>query len=370
MELHWKPRSQEAKSHHPRVSQLGDRIRSRIVREGPLSYRDWMEACLYDPDGGYYMRAGRKTGPDADADFATSPTLHPFMGTAVAKEAADVWRRLGKPDKLRIAEFGGGEGDLARAALQYLRDHEPDLDVAWTHIEVSPAHREMQASADSRIAHAERMPDGVHLVVAHEFVDALPFHVLEWRKGNWAEVYVKLRENGFEEILGVPSRSAIEAAPKRHLEDRQRVVSMADAQVWLDDVAQAMDAGRILIIDYGDRGHRLWVPERVNGTVRGFMGQQVVEPLQVEPGECDITASVDFTQLEQWTTFEGFKGTLQSQEAFLVEHGVLEELAGAPRDTLADASEYLRLKQMVLPQAMGYVFKVLRLDRGISNGQD
>lgn len=351
------------------VSDLPARIRARIESDGPITFRDWMDLCLYDPDGGYYMAPGRKTGPADDADFATSPTLHPFMGEAVAKEAVDVWERLESPDVLRVAEFGGGEGDLARTALDWLAANKPELTLEWTHVEISPTHR--AAQADARIQHAESAPKGVHLVVAHEFVDALPFHILEWRKGNWAEVRVANTDDGFAELLTIPTRSAIEAAPKRQLEDGQRVVAMADAQVWLDDLAGTMGKGRVLVVDYGDTGARLWTTDRPDATVRGFRDQAIVEPLDESPGSCDITASVDFTQLEQWAVFEGFRGRLESQESFLVNHGVLEALATAPRDTLEDASAYLRLKQLMLPQGLGQAFKVLRLDRGLgaSNGE-
>ncbi len=57
---------------------LADRLKERIATAGPLSWPQWMDAALYDPKAGYYTRPGRKTGAGDDADFATSPTLHPF----------------------------------------------------------------------------------------------------------------------------------------------------------------------------------------------------------------------------------------------------------------------------------------------------
>ncbi|HEX2067001.1 MAG TPA: SAM-dependent methyltransferase, partial [Candidatus Thermoplasmatota archaeon] len=133
---------------------LADRLRQRIEAEGPLPFDGWMEACLYDPQEGYYMRPGRRTGAGADADFATSPTLHPFFGAAVAMEAAAAWDRLGRPRPYPVVEFGGGEGDLARGALAWLDQSRPDLapHVRWQHVERSPSHRAAQArTADSRL---------------------------------------------------------------------------------------------------------------------------------------------------------------------------------------------------------------------------
>lgn len=351
------------------MADLAHRLRQRIRQDGPLPFRDWMEACLYDPEHGYYIRPGRKTGPGPDADFATSPTLHPFLAQAVAREAASVWEALDRPASFQVVEFGGGEGDLARDALAWLDAHAPDLAAAvrWVHVEQSPTHREAQQGDDDRIEAADAMPPGVTgLVVAHEFIDALPVHLLERRKGGWAEVHITVADDGFAEILGVPSRTGIEAAPKRTLEEGQRVAGMADARQWLDDVAQGLQRGAVLVIDYGDLGKHLWVPDRPDGTVRGFRDQRLVEDVLQDPGDLDITASVDFTQLKMWAIDAGFQdGALESQEAFLVRHGALETLAEAPKDSVEDASAYLRLKQMVLPQGMGAAFKVQRLWKGI-----
>jgi SAM-dependent MidA family methyltransferase len=351
------------------VPELGERIRQRIRDSGPLRFRDWMNACLYDPDGGYYMGPGRKTGAGDDADFATAPTLHPFMAESVAKEAQDTWNLLGQPKDFTVVEFGGGEGDLARDALTWLDVNAKDFaaNVSWIHVEISPAHQNLRKDGDPRIRHEETMPSKFKgMVLAHEFIDALPFNLLEWRKANWAEVHIGLDEQDqFREILGWPSRSAVEAAPKRAFEDGQRIIAMAEAQSWMADVVHALGNGRILIIDYGDTGKRLWVQGRQDASVRGFRGQQMVDPLHEPPGSCDITTNVDFTQLGQWATFDGFRPDLESQEAFLLRHGALETMATAPRNTVEEASAYLRLKQLVLPQAMGTAFKVMRLDRGL-----
>lgn len=334
-----------------------------------MPFRDWMEACLYDDEAGYYMRPGRKTGAGDDADFATSPTLHPFLAQAVAREAHATWEALGRPDDFTVVEFGGGEGDLARDSLAWLDAHAQDLaaSVTWTHVERSPTHQGAQADDDARIRAAERMPDRcTGLVVAHEFVDALPVHWLEHRKGGWAEVHVALDAAAFTPLLGVPSRTGIEAAPKRPLEEGQRVVAMADARRWIERVAAGLERGGLLVIDYGDLGKHLWTPDRADGTVRGFRDQRLVEDVLQDPGELDITASVDFTQLRVWALEAGFGDeSLESQEAFLVRHGALEALADAPRDSVEEASAYLRLKQLVLPQGFGAAFKVQRLWKGM-----
>lgn len=351
------------------MARLTERLQDRIRTGGAMRFRDWMEACLYDPEGGYYMRPGRKTGPGPDADFATSPTLSPLLARAVAEEVRQAWSALGRPAPFHVVEYGGGEGDLARHALAHLDASEPTLGavIRWLHAEVSPVHRTAQESPGGRIGPVDEMPDRfVGVVVAHEFVDALPFHWLESRKGGWAEVCVDLEGDRFVETYGIPSRWAIEAAPKRSVDEGQRVVAMAEAREWIRCVADRLRAGRVLVVDYGDLGRDLWVPERPGGTVRGFKDHALVDSVLDAPGEVDVTASVDFTQLRLWALEGGLEDEgLESQEAFLVRHGALEVLASAPRQTPEDAAAYLRMRQSLHPAGMGSVFKVQRFQAGL-----
>lgn len=340
------------------VSDLAERLRDRIAASGALRFADWMEACLYDEADGYYMQADHPAGPAGD--FATAPSLHPFIGQAVAREAEAVWEAMGRPTEFSIAEFGGGSGALAAAARTHWQDTGSELaEAPWVAAEKRPVVGDDES--------ASGLPDDfTGAVVSNEFVDALPFHWLEWRKGSWAEVLVDWDDKAerFVERLGIPRRRAVEAAPKRLVEEGQRIVAMAAARQWLADVSRSMSAGSILTIDYGDRGRDLWTGHRAHGTVRGFRHHELVADVLHDPGRIDITASVDFTQLREWGVALGFvEGRFESQESWLMGHGVLESLAAAPRETVEDASAYLRLKQLVMPQGFGSAFKVQRLDR-------
>lgn len=336
--------------------------------QGPMRFERYMEASLYD-DGGYYMRPGRKTGAGADADFATSPVLHPFMGEAVAQEARAAWVAMGRPDPFIVVEFGGGEGDLAAAALGWIDRHAPDLAgvVRWCHVETSPAHRSAQQRGDPRVSWADEMPADVEgLVVAHEFLDALPFAWLERRKGDWAEVCVTAGPGGLAETFGIPPRTVQDAAPVGDFAEGQRVVSMPRARAWCRDVASRLRRGLVLVVDYGAPGMALWNRDR-GGSVRGFHRHARIDDiLAAEPGSIDITASVDFERLGAWCREAGLDpAPLESQEGFLLRHGALEALNHQERDTVEGASRYLRLRQLVLPQGVGHAYRVLRAVRGV-----
>ena len=340
---------------------LAERLRERIRRDGPLSFRDWMEACLYDLDEGYYMRPGRKTGADAATDFATNPTLHPFFAQCVAREVLEARQALGEPEEFAVFEFGGGEGDLARDAQAWLRHRR--VEVPWYHIETSPHHRQAQAgggavNAIDAIGAIDALPQGATgMVVAHEFLDALPLRWLERSEAGWSEVFVDWQDGFVERLL------ATSDVPPFALPIGQRVAWMQDAEAWLEGVAAVMPRGRVLVVDYGREAP--WRAE-LHGTVRTFRRhQQAGSPLDA-PGDKDITASVDFAWLREAAAAVGLPQLRdESQEAFLLRHHVLSALNALDRDSASGASEYLRLRHMLIPHGggMGDAFRVALFER-------
>ena len=81
-----------------------------------MSWRDWMEAALYDPDNGYYSKNIRTVG--RRGDFSTSATLGPELGTAIAKWIRQEWKSAGR--RLPVIEVGPGDGSLQRQVLSKL----------------------------------------------------------------------------------------------------------------------------------------------------------------------------------------------------------------------------------------------------------
>lgn len=351
-----------------------------------------MELCLYHPQYGYYMRPGRKTGYGRDADFVTPPTLHSFLGRAVAGELYDAWRKCNAPDLWTVHELGGGEGDLARHALAWLDQTQPEFAsiIRWRHIEASPEHRRRMSSQDPRItvadatwngnvgffAHALERPD---TLLACEVLDAMKSDILQfagWRSeadepGSWEEVRVGTLGERFVEKL-VPARPRPyfwkQAWPGRDPIIGQRVADQWAALMLLEDIVFQGGPGKpvpkcAILIDYGDVRRRLWTPDRLDGSVRGFRNHALAPSVLENPGEIDITVSVDFTSAAEAFDIHYSTNGPESLEAFLLRHGILEELNRIDRNTVEGASSYLRLRQLLLPTGMGAAFKVQRFDR-------
>src|SRR3978361_1406590 len=101
------------------MSALGDRLRSRIAKEGPISFAAFMEAALYDEQDGFYAK-----GPSIGRGgaFATVPTLVPLFTRALAQDLRANGEALGKPEPFTVCEIGPGDGTLSAGLAEELKD--------------------------------------------------------------------------------------------------------------------------------------------------------------------------------------------------------------------------------------------------------
>jgi NADH dehydrogenase [ubiquinone] 1 alpha subcomplex assembly factor 7 len=341
---------------------LGSRLRARIRSHGPIPFPEWMQTCLYDSVGGFYAKGRHPAGVGQGTHFATSPTLHPFFAHCIARELAAAWKDAGKPAAWEVVEFGAGTGALARDAMWELR--RLNVPARWTAIDVRPGPpmKDVRWMAEP--------PPAFDAAVANEFLDALPFDVVEWNSGDrgagaWHTVGVGLDGDRFAwRLLGPapaslglpaplsPTPVATDAAEdSARPEHPERRILMPANEPWLDRLRGA-GVCVALIVDYGQAG-----PAR---EVRAFRGHDFADPLS-EPGTVDLTADVDFAALGAHASQRGFSMELETQEAFLIRHGVFEAINRIDRTTRKGTSDYLRLRQLMLPTGFGAAFKVARL---------
>ncbi|MEY4072081.1 MAG: hypothetical protein RLY94_236, partial [Chloroflexota bacterium] len=114
-------------------SELDLRINAEIAASGPISFSRFMERALTEPSFGYYVTEQVRVG--REGDFITAPELHSLLGSALARLATEVWRRVGEPARFRWVEYGAGSGALALALVAQLRrDKSPLIDA----LEIQP----------------------------------------------------------------------------------------------------------------------------------------------------------------------------------------------------------------------------------------
>src|SRR5262249_37350058 len=172
------------------AASLERRLAQRIRDGGPLTFAEYMEAALYDEDGGYYARSP----VGATGDFVTSPHVSPVFGELVARQIVEFWQLLGQPAAFEIVEVGAGDGTLATQILGGLEEAMAGMAryVAVDRSEVARnALRRNQIRAAASFAEVDRVEAGC--VIANELFDNVPAHwVRRGSDGSLGERYVGL----------------------------------------------------------------------------------------------------------------------------------------------------------------------------------
>ena len=355
---------------------LEAKLIKRIKTEGPITFRDFMQAALYDPELGYYNSERGKIGPEGD--YFTSSNVHPAFGAVLARAFAGMWSD--SSDALTIIEFGAGTGQLAFDVLAAMRDEHPRVFETLTYliVETSPAmrdrhHEKLSAFADrirwTELEAFERAPVR-GIAFSNEFVDALPVHRVRYQSGSIEESYVTspARSEGpgtLAEVWSNPSTDRLAEYVDRmrvQLREDQIVEINLDAMDWLSRMTRALESGFLMTIDYGDLCEALWTPGRLRGTLRSFHNHRLIDSPLERIGEQDITASANFTALiEYGREFGSEPMSFERQPAFLMRMGLIERIAASyqPDETLDDLKQRLAVKNLFVPGGISDSFRVL-----------
>jgi NADH dehydrogenase [ubiquinone] 1 alpha subcomplex assembly factor 7 len=268
------------------------------------------------------------------ADFVTAPELTQVFGELLGAWAKVVWQMLGAPENIMLVEAGGGRGVMMADALR-----------AWAapsvhFIETSPRLRAEQAQ---RVPQAqwhdglESLPDGPVILLANEFLDALPVRQFVRREAGWMERYVA--DGAYVEL------PATEALP----DDPVGAVREVNEAALAFTRALAARGGIGLFIDYGP------AESAAGESVQAIRAGQYADPLQA-PGEADITAHVDFAAIAREVHAQG----PVKQNAFLTALGLYQRSDVLARRHPHKADDLkLAVQRLTAPEAMGSLFKVL-----------
>jgi SAM-dependent MidA family methyltransferase len=368
----------DIRAHSERLCGL---IRDQIESNGGvLPFWRFMELALYAPGLGYYSAGATKLGPAGD--FVTAPELGPMFAECVADALAPVLRQLG--DDALFMEVGGGSGAFAEAAIERL--------IA---LQSMPArYAILEPSADLRQRQQERLrarfapdifermewlqspmnPRWNGVVFANEVIDALPTSRFAVIEGEIYEEHVGLdADDGFVRV-DRPA-DALLAAAVRHVErqceapfrDGYRSEVLPQLPYWLQAVVGGLDAGALLLIDYGYPRREYYDPRREDGTLRAFHRHRLVNDVFARVGLQDLTVSVDFTALAEAGTSAGFEfAGYCSQASFLIGNGLEQRLADHERHAADEAARYAlrqQVKKLTLPGEMGERFQAMGFAR-------
>ncbi|MEK6299603.1 MAG: SAM-dependent methyltransferase [Acidobacteriota bacterium] len=357
-------------------TELELRLIERIGRDGPITFRDFMQAALYDSDFGYYNTERLKIG--AGGDYYTSSNVHPAFGAVLARAFVEMWRGLGGDgalQPLRIVEIGAGTGRLACDVLAALRDqHEGSFrGVEYVIAEASPVMRRRESEMlvgfggqvrSCGLDELARSPTA-GIFFSNELIDALPVHRVRSRQAQIEEQYVTVASERLALSWAEPSTPKLTTYLERAgamLTEGQFAEINLDSIEWLAQAARAIDRGFLLTIDYGDVSPLLYAQDRREGTLRSFRNHRLVDSLLEWVGEQDLTASVNFTALMQYGRDFGLETvSYERQVAFLIRKGLIDMIA--ERENTNPSREELRLrlalKNLFVPGGVSDNFRVL-----------
>jgi SAM-dependent MidA family methyltransferase len=335
-------------------------LAERIRRQGPLPFDDWMEAALYDPDGGFFARAGG--AGRSGADFITSVEVGPLFGALVARAVDGWWDQLGQPDPFLVVDAGAGRGQLARDVL---RDAPRCADaLRYVLVERSAGLRNVQAEnlqlepaelvlgpavppepdeepvavpgSGPMLTSLAGFPAGpvTGVIIANELADNLPFRIVERTAEGWNEIRVAAAGQSFTEIA-LPADESLAARADRLAHGFAppagiRIPVPTALPEWLRSAAAMLRRGVIAILDYAAPVEELAARGQA-GWLRTYRAQQRGSSPLDHPGSQDITADVPLEALHRAAAAAGLSVLAEVTQAEWLRSLGVDELVDQAR---------------------------------------
>ncbi|HEY1858481.1 class I SAM-dependent methyltransferase [Acidocella sp.] len=273
---------------------------------------------------------------DPFEDFTTAPELTQVFGEILGAWAKTVWQMMGAPDDIILAEAGPGRGTLMADALRLWPREQVHL------IELSGRLRAEQASrVPNAIWHEslDTLPEGPLILLANEFLDALPVRQFIRRETGWRELHV---ENGA--YVELPADIELPDDP---------VGSVREINEAAEEFCEKLAAREAvaLFLDYGP------LQSAPGSSVQAIRDGAYADPLR-DPGQADLTAHVDFAAIAARVNVQG----PVKQNAFLTGLGLFQRSDFLARKFPDKAQNFaLAAQRLTAPEAMGSLFKAVAL---------
>jgi SAM-dependent MidA family methyltransferase len=359
---------------------LAEFLARQILKGGPITFADYMAACLYHPQFGYY------TGPASGGrnDYFTSPSVQPIFGRLLASQFHEMWRLLDSPTDFLLVEAGAGAGMLASQILDYAAVRFPKFYQAlqYVAVEISEPRRQLAAGrlqmhiAGHRARLHSEMPLEIPMgcIFSNELLDALPVHSIERRNGVLEDILVTCDAQGnLAKTAGgifAPAINDYLATQNVILAKGQRAEAGLAAADWIAEAGSRLRRGFVLTIDYGYEAAELYGQRHRSGTLLAYRNHRIEENPFVAPGEQDLTAHVNFTALDLW----GRRAALERmglvfQSSFLLALARANDFDGLEDASMNEGQRFQarhNFTTLIHPDGMGETFRVLIQCKGIS----
>ncbi len=306
---------------------LTDVFQRLIGHMGPISVAHYMA----EANARYY---NTRDPFGEGGDFITAPEISQMFGELIGLWLADVWIRAGREEPVHYVELGPGRGTLARDALNAAKRYGLTPKVHF--VETSTTLKDVQLVAvPDAMWHNDlsTIPAyGPVLVVANEFLDALPVRQMVMTEGGWRERMISVQEGRFIPVAGQMPMDAAVPESRRVAPIGTIIETNPAAAATIYEIAGRLNeqGGAALFIDYGSD------ILRDGSTLQAVRAHRKVDPF-AGPGEADLTAHVDFATLApivqsrgcrwlgtvpqgRWLRALGIEARAEALSAFAPEH--------------------------------------------------
>jgi len=352
-------------------------IKKIIKMGGTISFYDYMNLALNDPNNGYYGSGRANLG--SKGDFVTSPSMSDDFAFLLSKQI-DEWliqikSKLSFDEELSVLEFGAGDGSLMSGILEYFIVNNKKIFKNICFIIVEPnkgmirkqqkkLKKYLQLGFDILWRSLEELEDRSFngVILANEVLDALPVERIINSKGKLYRQGVSLdKDSGrlFSKEIAITNKLKKSIAfaqekldiiiPPEDAPEGWTTEWHIDNKNWLKGVYKKINNGILLVIDYAKEAKRYYSLSNSNGTLISYKNQKIVENLFESPGNCDLTSHLCIESLIYDSETLGFEtnGIVKQGEALLA-LGLAERLFEIQNDLKNDISKALSRREALL----------------------
>jgi hypothetical protein len=342
---------------------------------GWIGFDAFMALALYTPGLGYYAADLPKfgsmpasSGAVLGSDFVTAPEISPLFGYALARQVAQALQATGTQE---IWEFGAGTGALAEQLLSALGE----MQVSVAHYNIVDLSGSLRARQQQRLSPfgaqvqwVSELPAQMRgVVLGNELIDAMPVQLLVRLGGVWYERGVTLAPPASADQGAAVNEAFVWADRPTTLRPPLAIEGDHDylteihpqSEAFVRTLAQRLERGAVLLLDYGFPEAEYYHPQRHMGTVMCHHAHRSDADPLVRVGQKDITAHVNFTALALAAQDAGLEVLgYTSQAHFLMNCGLVDLMQAAALQVRASA------QRLILEHEMGELFKVMALGVG------
>ena len=323
----------------------------------------FINIALYNKKFGYYMK---KNPFGKEGDFITAPMISNLFGEMLAIWCVSFWESVGKPSKILLVELGPGDGSLCKNLLKTFKQFKNFYNSLEINLlETSDKLKMLQKAKINNkkvkwVKNINNINRGPIIFLGNEFFDALPIKQIYKRKKLFYEKYVALSNDNrkIKFLHKKANDSLVKNIQNLNLISKGNTIEYpVEAIKFLKGISKKINKfdGGLLIFDYG------YKIKKNQDTMQSVAKHRYLD-LFSNPGHSDITSHINFRLFQKILKKNKLNvKKITNQNEFLKKMGILERanILSKKMTFKEKANMFYRLKRLLDPKEMGYLFKVI-----------